>query len=52
MAKKYGVSVKWIKGVEPQEETFWYKDIVDREKAYRICRGDNKIVELHRVEKN
>lgn len=49
MSKKYGVAVRWIEGIDPQEETFWYKNEKDREKAYRICRVDNKIVSLHRV---
>ena len=50
MTKKYGIAVEWIKGIKPQEETFWYETKSDREKAYRICRGDNKIAALHRVQ--
>jgi hypothetical protein len=51
MSKEYGVAIKWIDGIEPQEETFWYKTESDREKAYRICRGDNKVASLWRVKR-
>lgn len=46
---KYGIHIKWIKGMEPPEDEFWYDTKKDREKAYRICYADNKIVSVNRI---
>lgn len=51
MSNRYGIHIKWIKGMEPPEDKFWYKTKEDRDKAYRICYADNKIISVIKIDK-